>query len=343
MASSHTSTRNAGASDHSAVAAAGGDPDGSPSRGAVKRSAAPTQLHVLIVDDEADMLEEMSASLAEEGYHVLRASSGAAALQACANAQVAVIITDVRMPGMDGLELIERLGAQLPRHAVRPEIIVLTGHGTMDTVIRALRLHAVDFLRKPVTRAELVQTVRSAMDRNLVARGQDLDQAEFRKRYAEMQQTLARVNVTLTRLLAGEGCIDMPAMDGGGDLPAAGAPPSPSRSDRIRSMLRERTVRARMFRSSVLLDPSWDMLLELMLSHMDGRQTYLTSLCAASGLPVTTALRRIDQLVASGLVQRQDDAVDRRRVMVSLTEAGLERLSGYLEQVERDGAKLRRA
>lgn len=317
-------------------------PSYAPVRGDLRKTAQ-TPPSVLIVDDEADLLEEMATTLSEEGFAVLRAPSGTAALKLFGtNPEIGVVVTDVRMPELDGLQLIERLLAQLQAEAPKPQIIVLTGHGTMDTAIRALRLHASDFLSKPVTRADLVTTVRRAMDRCLGAREQSTEQADIRKRYSEMQNTLARINATLNRLLVGEANVEPVASDGTTPAVAGDARP-PERPDRIRSMLREHRVRARIFRSSVLLDPSWDMLLELMLAHIENKQTYLTSLCVVSGLPTTTALRRVEQLIASGLVRREDDPVDRRRVIVSLTESGVERLSAYLEQVERDGAKLNRA
>ncbi|TXL70278.1 winged helix DNA-binding protein [Vineibacter terrae] len=110
---------------------------------------------------------------------------------------------------------------------------------------------------------------------------------------------------------------------------------APERSERIRAMLREHKVRARIFGGSALSDPGWTMLLDLMLSHLEGRQTYLTSLCVASGLPTTNAKRRVTQLITDGLVQRENDRSDRRRVLLTLTDRGLEGLSAYLDQIER--------
>ncbi len=328
------------------TATAGGNAPRRPTYPSVRgdlRKGPQTPPSVLIVDDEADLLEEMATTLSEEGFAVLRAPSGTAALRLFgANPEIGVVVTDVRMPELDGLQLIERLLAELQPNAAKPQIIVLTGHGTMDTAIRALRLHASDFLSKPVTRADLVGTVRRAMDRCLGAREQSSEQADIRKRYSELQNTLSRINATLNRLLVGEANVESASTEGAPGTQASDARP-PERPDRIRSMLREHRVRARIFRSSVLLDPSWDMLLELMLAHIENKQTYLTSLCVVSGLPTTTALRRVEQLIASGLVRREDDPVDRRRVIVSLTDSGIERLSAYLEQVERDGAKMNRA
>lgn len=115
------------------------------------------------------------------------------------------------------------------------------------------------------------------------------------------------------------------------------------RSERIRAMLREHKVRARIFRGSALVDTGWNMLLDLMLAHLEGRQIYLSSLCVASGQPITNGKRRVAQLIADGLVQRENDRADRRRVLVSLTHSGLERLAAYLDQIERDDARWERA
>src|SRR5262249_16557936 len=114
-----------------------------------------------------------------------------------------VLVTDVRMPEMDGLELIERVMERLPAGSVPLQVIVLTGHGTIDTAIRALRLHAVDFLRKPVTGDGLISAVRVAMQRCLQALEHDEVHADIQRRYVDMQQAVARVNATFSRLLSG--------------------------------------------------------------------------------------------------------------------------------------------
>ncbi|HKU93994.1 MAG TPA: winged helix DNA-binding protein [Vineibacter sp.] len=116
-----------------------------------------------------------------------------------------------------------------------------------------------------------------------------------------------------------------------------------NRSERIRAMLREHKLRARIFRGSALIDPGWNMLLDLMLAHLEGRQIYLSSLCMASGLPITNGKRRVAQLIADGLVRRDGDHADRRRVLISLTASGLDRLFAYLDQIERDDARWERA
>ncbi|HKU93993.1 MAG TPA: DNA-binding response regulator [Vineibacter sp.] len=292
---------------------------------------AATAFTVLLVDDDPELLDEMSTTLAREGFSVLQASDGATAIEHFAlDPTIAVLVSDVRMPGLDGLQLVETLRARLPADQPGPQVVFLTGHGTMDYAVHALRLRADDFLCKPMSRATLVAAVRRAMAASLRAR----DPAGM----AAEPATLPQTGATVTRLFAGDGRSGIAAPRRAPTQPTAQSTPL-DRPGRIRAMLRERKMRTRVFDTSTLIDPSWDMLLDLMLAHIENRQTYLFSLCAASGLPVTNTKRRLEQLVAAGLVRREDDPTDRRRVLVSLTDSGIQRLSVYLEQIERDGAR----
>ena len=85
--------------------------------------------------------------------------------------------------------------------------------------------------------------------------------------------------------------------------------------------------------TALLPDPAWEMLVELMLRRYTGRRICITSLCQASRTPLTTALRRIEKLVAEGLVVRTRDLSDRRRSYVSLSQLGAERMAQYLATV----------
>ncbi len=98
---------------------------------------------VLLVDDDDEFRRVMSSELARRGYLVSSAASGATALAAAADADVMVL--DLRLPDMDGIQVLEKLsGSEL---AVG--VLMLTGHGTIDTAIQAVRLGAYDYLEKP--------------------------------------------------------------------------------------------------------------------------------------------------------------------------------------------------
>lgn len=117
-------------------------------------------MRVLVVDDDAFVAESLCEFLAAEGHAAQSASSGAEALGLLANAEgedpdgagpFAACICDLSMPGMDGVELLRRIGKEHAGVAV----IMLTGYGTIESAVAAVRAGAVDFLTKPVVDAEL--------------------------------------------------------------------------------------------------------------------------------------------------------------------------------------------
>ena len=94
---------------------------------------------IVLIDDEADIREVMSLALADAGYEVRTAADGEAGLRLCLETAPQIVITDIRMPGMDGLQVLERVKAALPD----TEVIVATAFGEMQLAIRALQLDAL--------------------------------------------------------------------------------------------------------------------------------------------------------------------------------------------------------
>lgn len=102
---------------------------------------------VLIVDDELDILQLLSAHLTHKGYEVATARNGWEALEALERQGADIVITDMRMPGMSGTDLLRQVRERKPEI----EVIVLTGHGTMENAIKALRESGgFDYLLKPL-------------------------------------------------------------------------------------------------------------------------------------------------------------------------------------------------
>ena len=101
---------------------------------------------LLIIDDEAPILEMLEMSLASEGYEVNVAETGAEGLEAFKKQGPKLILTDIKMPGMDGIAVLKEIKA-LDSEA---EVIVITGHGDMDSAISAIRNGASDFITKPI-------------------------------------------------------------------------------------------------------------------------------------------------------------------------------------------------
>lgn len=99
----------------------------------------------------------------------------------------------------------------------------------------------------------------------------------------------------------------------------------------LQRLVRIRALRDNHFESDLFCDPAWNMVLDLTLAHVSGKQISVSSLCVASGVPATTALRRIDDLINRGIAKRLKDPTDGRRVFVVLTEDGLKRVMAFLD------------
>lgn len=137
------------------------------------------QPRILVVDDEGGIRESLSSILSDEGYLVSSAASAEEALERAAAEDFAVILLDVWLPGIDGLEALSRMQAfQRP-----PAVIMISGHGTIETAVRATKLGAFDFIEKPLSLDKIVVLVRNAV---LQHRLQDENQSlrsELRHRY----------------------------------------------------------------------------------------------------------------------------------------------------------------
>src|SRR3982074_3085895 len=115
--------------------------------------------HLLVVDDEAGIRESLSSILEDEGYHVEAVGSAEEALERAATGEFEVVLLDVWLPGLDGLEALSRLQAS----SRPPAVIMISGHGTIETAVRATKLGAFDFIEKPLSLEKIVLRVRNAV------------------------------------------------------------------------------------------------------------------------------------------------------------------------------------
>src|SRR5215471_20499614 len=133
---------------------------------------------ILVVDDEAGVRSSLAGILGDEGYAVDTAESGEAGLGALENRRYDLLLLDVWLPGLDGLEVLSRvrtLDPELP-------VVVISGHGSVETAVKAVRMGAQDFVEKPLSLEKTLLVVKNALrQRRLEAENRALkEQVEHR-------------------------------------------------------------------------------------------------------------------------------------------------------------------
>jgi two-component system response regulator AtoC len=158
--------------------------------------AEPLKGSVLLVDDDPAVAKVLGALLVQAGLTVHTAKSGAEALQLLRQKPIDVVVSDVRMPGMSGLELL----AEVTRSGPEVPIILMTAHGTVPMAVEAMKAGAADFILKPFDREEILFTVRKAL---LRAQG-DAERSTLKtSAFVGRSAAMAQVEALLTRAAAG--------------------------------------------------------------------------------------------------------------------------------------------
>jgi DNA-binding NtrC family response regulator len=119
------------------------------------------KLEIMLVDDEERFLSSTKKLLDRRGYKIAIASSGSIALKKLDEAEFHVVILDVKMPGMDGMEVLKTIKMKYPL----VEVIMLTGHGTIESAVEGLKAGATDYLTKPADIDEIIIKAEEAFDK----------------------------------------------------------------------------------------------------------------------------------------------------------------------------------
>ncbi len=120
--------------------------------------------HILIVDDEADIRESLETILREEDYTIASAPTIADARSALRDADFDAVLLDIWLPDGDGLDLLAEISASKHRPAPPPEVIMISGHGTIESAVRATKLGAYDFLEKPLSLDRTLLVLRNGIE-----------------------------------------------------------------------------------------------------------------------------------------------------------------------------------
>ncbi|OGP86852.1 MAG: Fis family transcriptional regulator [Deltaproteobacteria bacterium RBG_13_65_10] len=165
---------------------------------------------ILVVDDEESIRRTLSAVLRDEGYPVVLAADGDEALGRTAQEQPDLVLLDIAMPGKGGIEVLERLREEMPWLPV----IMMSGHGTVETAVKATKLGAYDFIEKPLSIDKLLVAIRNATDLlhlvdvnrilidQLDSRAQIVGESEPMRKLKSQIETVAPTNASV--LITGE-------------------------------------------------------------------------------------------------------------------------------------------
>ncbi|MGB3296288.1 MAG: response regulator [Phormidesmis sp.] len=110
---------------------------------------------ILVADDEKSIRLTVSQALASQGYEVATAVDGSTAIDQLKETPADLLLLDIQMPGMDGIEVLQKAMAQQPSL----KVIMISAHGSLDNAVEAMKLGAVDYLQKPFTPSELRELV----------------------------------------------------------------------------------------------------------------------------------------------------------------------------------------
>jgi two-component system, NtrC family, nitrogen regulation response regulator NtrX len=152
---------------------------------------------ILIVDDEEAIRSSLAGILEDEGYHTLAAADGVEALSLCARDLPGLVLLDIWMPRMDGIETLQRLKELHPSL----NVIMMSGHGTIETAVKSTKLGAYDFIEKPLSLEKVVVTVENALamtrlkEENASLRGMVLRSHEMIGNSMSMQQLREQIRL----------------------------------------------------------------------------------------------------------------------------------------------------
>lgn len=259
---------------------------------------------VLIIDDDEACLNEYCEIIDSLGYVYRMANGGREALSILASDKsISIIITDFQMPEIDGMTVLAEIEARY--RTARPIVtLMITGFGSLETAVDAMRHNAVDFLTKPISRDQLALALRRASIRRMEQIGH--------WQISTLKEVSEKGNKS-----------KVPGGENQGE----------SQIDFVRNIIKARRKRMDFLDPELFSDPAWDILLELTLAKLEGTRIPASSACASTQVPFSTAFRHLGNLVSSGLVLRWKDQEDSRRVMVELEDDTYAAILEYLKAI----------
>lgn len=295
---------------------------------------------VSIFCDRSALRQQMGDDLREAGFRIV--SSDRLEVLISGNVSVlgdAVLIDCVEIDA-EGMAALSRIDMRIARSGARA--IISTSLAALDGVFACFDQTSPQILVDP-SRAERIVAVGQILGQVAGARLRELSGNDRLAliRLSEQVDAIARKLEGITgqaldsddpdSRLSDRRTVFRGMEDGGAGL-GRQRPQLPPASH-IRDLIRRRQARAKFFEGELFADPAWDMLLDLTAAHIEKAQVSVTSLCIASGVPPTTALRWLRQMTEAGLFERVDDVCDKRRAFISLSDKALMAMASYFTEI----------
>jgi len=300
------------------------------------------QASLSVFADESAARRAIEDDLGEAGFRLAGSGPLAAILEACPAVLGDVAVVDCGAPDAGAMAALARLDERVARAGAR--LVVATTLDALEALYLCFERSQVHWLVDTGQGERLVALAEARL--KLSARVRDLSD-EDRETLERLTGHVAAVAERLDLIsgnATGNGlALRSPGMDfhhekddGERSLIRSQRPPLPD-PRLVRQLIARRHARAKHLPGICFADPAWDMLLDLTAARAEHTRVSVTSLCIASGVPATTALRWIGQLEQAGLVERVADDIDRRRAFVMLTDKAADAMARYFAACESDG------
>ncbi|MGX7951951.1 winged helix DNA-binding protein [Tsuneonella sp. HG249] len=248
----------------------------------------------------------------------------------------------VDCPVDDGAMIAALTKLDIRAAAARVPLIVTTTMTALESVFACLDQSGAEVL-VDATRGERVLALARALTKIPRMAVREQDEGD-RITLLRLTEQVAQIAAQIDRLSAGEprafrlgSPVDGFAGEGDAERRLIRPPRMPLPDPRlVRRVIRQRQLRGQFFDPALFADPAWDILLDLTAARAEHTRVSVTSLCIASGVPPTTALRWIGQMTEAGLLERVEDDSDRRRAFIRLSDKAADAMARYFAELGRD-------
>ena len=315
--------------------------------------AADLPIALSVYADRAHLRGQIGDDAAMAGLRIVHAGDVSQLFASEAQALGDIVLVDC--PSVDAVTLAGLVRRDLRAAQAGAVLLVSTSLAALDDVFGCLDQSGAQILVDP-SRAERVLALGRVLAERAGARVRELSD--------EDRLTLLRLTEQVSQIAQRLDQLTPPKDDAGAQdsafrfespsLAFAGAPGEDDGSARlvrparpglpdprlVRQIIRQRQLRARFFDGDLFADPAWDMLLDLTAARAEHGRVSVTSLCIASGVPPTTALRWIGQMTDAGLLERVEDETDRRRAFITLTDKAADAMARFFSETAVQAARL---